>query len=45
MILGQALNNDKELSDEDVDKVLDMVLDVSEIRDVLKSHLNLHIDT
>lgn len=43
-VLSDASDRGEELSDEDVDKVLDMVLDVSEIRDVLKSHLNLHID-
>tara|TARA_R100001443_G_scaffold117355_1_gene141674 strand:+ start:3797 stop:4804 length:1008 start_codon:yes stop_codon:yes gene_type:complete len=44
-ILQDASDRGEELSDEDVDRVLDMVLDISEIRDVLKSHLNLHIDT
>ena len=44
-ILSDASDRGEELDDTDVDTVLDMVLDVSGIRDVLKSHLNLHIDT
>jgi len=43
-VLQDASDRGEELSDEDVDRVLDMVLDISEIRDVLKAQLNLHID-
>ena len=43
-ILSDASDRGEELDDEDVDKVLDMVLDISGIRDVLKAQLNLHID-
>ena len=43
-ILSDASDRGEELDDKDVDRVLDMVLDISGVRDVLKAQLNLHID-
>ena len=43
-VLSDASDRGEELDDKDVDRVLDMVLDISGIRDVLKAQLNLHID-
>ena len=43
-ILSDASDRGEELDDKDVDRVLDMVLDISEIKDVLKAQLNLHVD-
>lgn len=43
-ILSDASDRGEKLDDKDVDRVLNMVLDISEIRDVLKAQLNLYID-